>query len=142
MSVIVRSLALLGIAVAMAGPVKADELKADEARHFIAGKHFSYSCFEGTSGHGRIGADGSAAGYIKVGSGPMRYVVLPAGTLRVRGDQYCASVRGIPFEPCFNLTRTSGASLFPNRSKSLMRSSSSSSETPVAQLQKPILARK
>lgn len=110
MSVMVRSLALLGIAVAMAGPVKADELKADEARRFIAGKHFSYSCFEGTSGHGRINADGSVAGYIKIGSNPMRYVVLPAGTLRVHGDQYCASVRGIPFEPCFNLTRTSGAS--------------------------------
>lgn len=92
-------------------PAKAEEMRADEARRFIAGKHFSYSCFEGTSGNGRIYADGSVAGYIQVGgSGPRRYIVLPAGTLRPQGDRYCASVRGIPFEPCFNISRTSQAS--------------------------------
>jgi len=36
--------------------------------------------------------------------------VLPTGTLRTNGDRYCASLRGLPFEPCFNLNRTSGAS--------------------------------
>jgi hypothetical protein len=92
-------------------PAKAEELRATEARQFIAGKHFSYSCFDGTNGNGRIYADGSVAGYIQPGgSGPRRYVVLPTGTLRTSGDRYCASLRGIPFEPCFNLDRTSQVS--------------------------------
>ncbi|MBM3527152.1 MAG: hypothetical protein FJX62_03615 [Alphaproteobacteria bacterium] len=86
-------------------------MRAPDARRFIAGKHFHYTCFEGTTGNGRIYADGSVAGYIQVGgSGPRRYVVLPAGTLHVRGEQYCASVRGIPFSPCFNVQKTSGVS--------------------------------
>ena len=56
-----------------------------EARHFIAGKHFAYSCFDGTTGNGRIYADGSVAGYIQPGgTGPRRYVVLPTGTLRTQ----------------------------------------------------------
>ena len=74
---------------------------ADEARRFIAGKHFSYNCFEGTNGHGRIYADGSVAGYIQIGgSGPRRYVVLPAGTLRVQRRRNiaprCAASRSSP----------------------------------------------
>jgi hypothetical protein len=106
----------LRLAIVLAGlvnatPSLAEELRPDEARRFVAGKHFAYNCFEGTNGHGRIYADGSVAGFIQIGgSGPRRYVVLPAGTLRVRGEQYCASVRGIPFEPCFNLNRTSQVS--------------------------------
>jgi hypothetical protein len=92
-------------------PAKADELRADAARSFIAGKHFAYSCFDGTTGNGQIYADGSVAGYIQVsGSGPRRYVVLPSGTLQVKGDRYCASLRGLPFEPCFNVERTSSVS--------------------------------
>lgn len=108
MLVKVQGLALVFAALFFAIPTKAEELRASEARQFIAGKHFAYRCFDGTSGNGRIYADGSVAGYIQVGgSGPRRYVVLPTGTLRVRGDQYCASLRGIPFEPCFRLNRTS-----------------------------------
>jgi hypothetical protein len=101
---------LAGSLAALAGapPAAAEEMNAAEARRFIAGKHFTYTCFEGTTGNGRIYADGSVAGYIQVGgNGPRRFVVLPAGTLRVRGEQYCASLRGIPFEPCFNLQKTS-----------------------------------
>jgi hypothetical protein len=98
--------ALVGLLCAI--PAKAEEMRATEARQFVAGKPFAYRCFDGTIGNGRIYADGSVAGYIQIGgSGPRRYVVLPTGTLRVRGDQYCASLRGIPFEPCFNLNRTS-----------------------------------
>jgi hypothetical protein len=94
-----------------ASPAKAEELRATEARQFIAGKHFSYSCFDGTNGNGRIYADGSVAGYVQPGgSGPRRYVVLPTGTLRTSGDRFCASVRGLPFEPCFNVDRTSQVS--------------------------------
>src|SRR5690242_4841840 len=100
--------ALVVAALVCAIPAKADELRAAEARQFIAGKHFAYNCFDGTTGNGRIYADGSVAGYIQVGgSGPRRYVVLPAGTLRINGTRYCASLRGIPFEPCFNVERTS-----------------------------------
>ena len=32
-------------------------------------------------------------------------VTLPAGTLQVKNDSVCASVRGMPFSPCFNLTK-------------------------------------
>ena len=111
MLVKVRGLALVAAAVLCAIPAKAEEIRADEARRFIAGKHFSYSCFDGTTGNGRIYADGSVAGYIQVGgSGPRRYIVLPTGTLRPSGDRYCASLRGIPFEPCFNIERTSQVS--------------------------------
>ena len=95
-------------ALAGATPALAENLNADEARRFIAGRQFSYQCFEGTTGRGRINADGSVAGYVSIrGTQAPRFVVLPAGTLRVKGDQYCASVRGMPFEPCFRLERTS-----------------------------------
>jgi hypothetical protein len=111
MSVKVQRLVLVLAGVLYAIPVKAEEMRATEARHFIAGKHFSYSCFDGTTGNGRIYADGSVAGYIQIGgSGPRRYVVLPTGTLKTNGDRYCASLRGVPFEPCFNLDRTSQVS--------------------------------
>lgn len=95
-------------ALASALPAAAENIDADEARRFIAGRQFTYQCFEGTTGKGRINADGSVAGYISIrGTQAPRFVVLPAGTLRVKGDQYCASVRGVPFEPCFHLARTS-----------------------------------
>jgi hypothetical protein len=111
MLVKIQRLALIVTSLVVAIPAQAGEMRADEARHFIAGKQFSYSCFDGTTGNGRIYADGSVAGYIQPGgSGPRRYVVLPTGTLRPNGDRYCASLRGIPFEPCFNLDRTSQVS--------------------------------
>lgn len=104
-------LGLVLAVIAGAKPAAADDLKADEARRFIAGKQFNYQCFEGTSGKGRINADGSVAGYISIrGTQAPRFVMLPAGTLRVKGDQYCAAMRGLPFEPCFNLDRTSSLS--------------------------------
>ena len=107
---------LIRFAVVVAGlvsavPAAADELRATEARQFIAGKQFAYTCFEGTNGAGRIHADGSVVGYIRItGQGEPRFVALPAGTLRVQGDQYCAHLRGMPFSPCFNVDRTSGVS--------------------------------
>jgi hypothetical protein len=111
MSVNAKGLAMLVAGLVTAVPAAAEEMRADEARRFVAGKHFSYTCFEGTSGNGRIYADGSVAGFIQFGgNGPRRYVVLPPGTLQVRGDRYCASMRGLPFEPCFNLQKTSHVS--------------------------------
>jgi hypothetical protein len=86
----------------------AADLSAEETKRFVAGKLFAYTCFEGTTGQGRIFADGSVVGSIQVrGEGPVRYVALPAGTLKIKGDSYCATMRGLPFEPCFNVDKTS-----------------------------------
>jgi hypothetical protein len=89
-------------------PAAAGEMNADEARRFVIGKMFSYTCFEGTRGQGRVNSDGSVAGSIQFqGAGPVRYAHLPANTLQVRGESVCASLRGMFFQPCFNLERIS-----------------------------------
>jgi hypothetical protein len=104
-------LAVVALAATLATPAVAGEMTPEQARHFVVGKVFTYSCFEGTAGAGRIQADGSVAGTIQLqGSGPVRRAALPAGTLRVKGDKVCASVKGLPFEPCFKLERTSAKS--------------------------------
>jgi len=47
-----------------------------------------------------------AAGSIQFsGSGPVRHLRLPGNTLQVRGQSVCASLKGLPFEPCFNLDK-------------------------------------
>jgi hypothetical protein len=93
-------------ALAAVVPAAAGELRPDEARAFVAGKLFAYTCFEGTTGAGRIGADGSVSGTIRVrGTGPVRYVTLPPGTIRVQPASICASVRGISMEPCFSVEK-------------------------------------
>ena len=99
---------VLGAVVAGAafGPAMAGQMNADEARRFVIGKLFSFTCFDGTRGAGRILEDMGAAGSIQFsGSGPIRHVRLPGNTLQVRGQAVCASLRGIPFEPCFNLEK-------------------------------------
>lgn len=94
--------------VAYVLPAVAAEMKAEEAKRFVSGRLFAYNCFEGTTGAGRIYSDGSVVGSIQLrGQGPVRYVALPAGTLKVKGESYCATVRGLPFEPCFNVDKTS-----------------------------------
>jgi hypothetical protein len=106
----VRSVALL-IGVLTAVPALAGEMNANEAHRFVIGKMFSYTCFEGTRGQGRVLPDGSVVGSVQFrGEGPTRYAALPAGTLRVKGESVCASLRGLPIQPCFNLERTSEAS--------------------------------
>jgi hypothetical protein len=102
---------MLRVAACMVGllaalPAVAGEMTAEEARHFVIGKTFTYNCFEGTRGQGRVRADGSVVGSIQFqGAGKVRYAVLPANTLRVKGGSVCASLRGLPFEPCFNLEK-------------------------------------
>ena len=94
--------------VAYALPAVAAEMNAEEAKRFVSGRLFAYDCFEGTTGAGRIYPDGSVVGSIQLrGEGPVRYVALPAGTLKIKGESYCATVRGLPFEPCFNVNKTS-----------------------------------
>jgi hypothetical protein len=95
-------------AVLAASPAFAGEtMSGEEARHFVSGKLFNYTCFEGTKGSGRVFADGSVVGTIQIrGDGPVRRAFLPAGTLKVGGDgRACASLKGLPIEPCFNLTK-------------------------------------
>ena len=97
-----RCVVVAGLLAAL--PASAGEMTVAEARHFIVGKMFHYTCFEGTRGQGRVYPDGSVAGSIQVrGAGPMRYAVLPPGTIKVNGEAVCASVRGVPIHPCFNL---------------------------------------
>jgi hypothetical protein len=91
---------------AMVVPALAGMMNADEARKFVAGKVFAFTCFDGTRGAGRILDDMGAAGSIQFsGSGPIRHVRLPGNTLQVRGQSVCASLKGLPFEPCFNLDK-------------------------------------
>jgi len=105
-----REVALV-VTLMAAVPAIAGEMSADEARHFVVGTLFSYTCFEGTRGQGRVNPDGSVVGSIQFrGQGQMRYAALPADTLRVKGESVCASVRGLSIQPCFNLERTGESS--------------------------------
>jgi hypothetical protein len=98
-------------ALAVTGPAMAEHLNVDAARQFVVGKLFAFNCFEGTRGAGRIYGDGSVAGNVQFGgSGAVRYVVLPANTVRAQGESVCASVSGIPFQPCFNVDKTDAQS--------------------------------
>jgi hypothetical protein len=79
-----------------------------QAYRFVADKLFEVSCFDGTRAIGRIYGDGSVIGTIQFrGTGPERSAWLPEGTLKVKGEAVCASLKGIPFEPCFKLNRAS-----------------------------------
>jgi hypothetical protein len=96
----------LTVGLLAAAPAMAGEMSASEARHFVVGKLFNYTCFEGTRGQGRVLPDGSVVGSIQFqGAGQVRYAMLPANTVQVRGESVCASLRGLPMEPCFNLER-------------------------------------
>jgi hypothetical protein len=89
---------LLATGAACAEPMKSDQL-------------FAYTCFDGTRGTGRISNDGSVVGTVQVrGAGPIRNTALPPGTLHVKGQSVCATVRGMPFDPCFNLEKTDAQS--------------------------------
>jgi len=91
---------------AVVAPALAGMMNADEARKFVAGRVFAFTCFDGTRGAGRILDDMGAAGAVQFsGSGPIRHIRLPGNTLQIRGQSVCASLRGLPFEPCFNLDK-------------------------------------
>ncbi len=91
---------------AMIAPALAGQMNAEEARKFVSGKVFVFTCFDGTRGAGRVLDDMGAAGAVQFsGAGPMRHVRLPGNTLQIRGEAVCASIKGIPFEPCFTLDK-------------------------------------
>jgi hypothetical protein len=94
------------VAVMATVPALAGQMNAEEAKRFVSGKVFTFTCFDGTRGAGRILDDMGAAGSVQFsGGGPIRHVRLPGNTLQIRGQAVCASLRGIPFEPCFNLDK-------------------------------------
>src|ERR1700741_1174919 len=83
---------------------EAEELSPEQARAFVVGKLFAYSCFDGTAGMGRIFADGSVVGTITPGGiGEPRFSALPAGTVKADGNSICAHVSGLPIVPCFRV---------------------------------------
>jgi hypothetical protein len=84
----------------------AEELGPEQARSFVVGKLFTYTCFDGTAGMGRIFADGSVVGTIRVsGRGEAHFATLPPGTLKVDGSAMCAHLAGLPIEPCFKVEK-------------------------------------
>lgn len=103
--------ACAALTVAAIAPASAETLTPDAARSFVIGRTFSYKCYEGTIGAGRILSDGSVAGTIQVrGQGNPRYVTLPAGTLLTKGPSVCAKLKGVAFQPCFEVEKTSDTS--------------------------------
>src|SRR3974390_2747941 len=97
---------ILATGVLGAGVVGAEELGPEQARAFVVGKLFSYRCFEGTNGTGRIFADGSVVGTIRMrGQGEPRFAALPAGTIRVDSGSMCAHLAGMPITPCFRVQK-------------------------------------
>lgn len=103
----IARLAIVVVALLAAVPALAEPMTAEVAKRFVAGKLFAFNCFDGSRGIGRIYGDGSVIGTIQSqGTGPVRAVWLPAGTLVVRGEAVCASLKGMLFEPCFNLDKT------------------------------------
>jgi hypothetical protein len=91
---------------AIAVPALAGMMTAEEARKFVIGKVFTFTCFDGTRGAGRVMEDMGAIGAVQFnGSGPVRHLRLPGNTLQIRGQSVCASIKGMPFDPCFNLDK-------------------------------------
>ena len=105
----VRAAAVL-TAMTFVAPAVAEPLNAEQARHFVAGKLFSFTCFEGTTGSGRIFADGSVAGVVRMGGGNTRFMHLPPGTLYAKNEGICSNMKGALLNPCFDLNRTSDKS--------------------------------
>jgi hypothetical protein len=88
------------------GIAAAEELGPEQARAFVVGKLFAFTCFEGTTGMGRILSDGSVVGTIRIrGQGETRFATLPTGTIRIDGQSMCAHLAGLSFTPCFRVER-------------------------------------
>ena len=110
-SMMIARYAIVLVILLSSRPALAEILNADAARRFVVGKLFAFNCFDGSRGAGRIYGDGSVVGTIQLqGLGPVDSIRLPAGTLQVKGEAVCASLSGIPIEPCFNLNRTNDQS--------------------------------
>lgn len=105
----VRAAAVL-TAMTFAAPAFAEPLTPEAARVFVAGKLFSFTCFEGTTGTGRIFADGSVAGVVRMNGGNTRFMHMPPNTIYTKTDSICSNMKGALFNPCFDVNRTSDKS--------------------------------
>ena len=96
----------LGAEILGTGWAAAEDLAPEQASAFVVGKLFSYTCFEGTAGIGRIFPDGSVVGTIRIrGEGETRFAALPPGTIRVDGSAICAHPSGLLITPCFRVQK-------------------------------------
>jgi hypothetical protein len=103
---LLRAAAVISAFAVSVGFAHTEELTPEQARAFIIGKLFSYTCFDGTVGMGRIFGDGSVVGTIRPsGQGPIRFAALPAGTIKVSSTAVCAHLNGMMFEPCFRVQK-------------------------------------
>ena len=103
---LVRVAVVAGACVMGAIAARAEELGPEQARAFVVGKLFSYTCFDGTAGMGRIFADGSVVGTIRPGGRrETRFMSLPPGTLRIEGSSMCAHLSGMILQPCFRVEK-------------------------------------
>jgi hypothetical protein len=98
---------VVGAAMVASATAGETALTPDEAKRFVANKLFTYTCFDGTSGAGRIHADGSVVGTMQTGRGPIRFVSLPSGTIRLTSDSICAALPHALIQPCFDVVQTS-----------------------------------
>jgi hypothetical protein len=96
----------LGFGILQAGLAAAEDLDPGQTRALVVGKLFSYTCFDGTAGLGRIFGDGSVVGTIRLrGEAETRFAALPPGTIRVDGPAVCANLSGLLFTPCFRVQK-------------------------------------
>ena len=84
---------LRGVALAAgllaAAPAIAGEMSADEARRFVMGKMFNYTCFEGTRGQGNgLIEDGILVGYLQDRMNARLMGVAPTGNGRRESYAY------------------------------------------------------
>ena len=98
---------LAGVGMIAAATAGETMLRPDDAKRFVANKLFSYTCFDGTNGAGRIQADGSVVGTMQAGNGPVHFISLPTGTIRLTADSICAALPHALIQPCFNVVQTS-----------------------------------
>ena len=105
--ILLSAAALPAAMLGLSSLASAEPLDAQAAQRFVVGRTFSYSCYEGTVGSGRVLKDGSVAGTVQMrGKGTPRYVTLPAGTVQARDEKVCARMKGVAFQPCFELEKT------------------------------------
>src|SRR5260370_10031128 len=103
---LVRVAIVCALGISGASWAVAEDLGPEQTRAFVVGKLFSYTCFDGTAGTGRIFPDGSVVGTIRIrGEGETRFAALPPGTLRVDGLAICAHLSTLSFTPCFRLQK-------------------------------------
>lgn len=102
----VLRMALLGACLLGVSPVAADELAPQQSVRFVEGKLFSYRCFNGAAGEGRILQDGSVVGNVQLPDwGRKLAATLPPGTVRVEDGAVCAHIAGLFIRPCFDVNR-------------------------------------